>query len=29
MNTAIREMVNTLAPISEAKKAEIIEELTP
>ena len=28
MNAAIREMVNTLAPVSEAKKAEIIEELT-
>lgn len=29
MNAAIREMVNTLAPISKAKKAEIIGELTP
>jgi hypothetical protein len=28
MNAAIRELVNTLAPVSEAKKAEILEELT-
>ena len=29
MNVAIREMVDMLAPVSEAKKAEIIAELTP
>ena len=29
MNATIRELVNTLTPVSEVKKAEIIKELTP
>ena len=29
MNTTIRELVNALAPLSESKRAEIIEEITP